>query len=82
MTLTPKRLRLQDRILDRLTRRGPATFADLYRLGQRVTVDEAIVQLVAAGLVRRCWGKNGVVVEIVLGEQVSSVKGENSNESE
>lgn len=65
MTLTPKRLRMQDLIIDRLTRRGPATFADLYRLGKRVTVDEAVVQLVEAGLVRRCWGKNGVVVELV-----------------
>jgi hypothetical protein len=60
-----KRLRMQDLILDRLTQRGPSTFADLYRLGKRVTVDEAIVQLVAAGLVRWRWGKNGVVVELV-----------------
>lgn len=63
--MSEKRLRMQDRIIDRLTRRGPATFADLYRLGKRVTVDEALTQLVAAGLIRRCWGKNGVVVELV-----------------
>lgn len=72
MEATPKRLRLQDRILDRLRRRGPATFTDLYRLpASRAAVDEAVVQLVAAGLVRRAWGKNGVVVELVS-EEVGS----------